>query len=195
MREDGVLGAVRSRLAAPLAPLQGLALLAVTAVGATALLGRLTQEPAAEPLPAIEVVAEQVVVHVAGEVLHPAVYRLPGGSRVADAVAAAGGATEHADLDGLNLARVVEDGEQLLVPAAGAPGSAQRGGVRPDGKVDLNRATAAELDALPGIGPVLAERIVAYRERHGGFRTVRDLRRVQGIGAKLYGSLSELVAV
>ncbi|HWH31746.1 MAG TPA: ComEA family DNA-binding protein [Egibacteraceae bacterium] len=195
MREDGVLGAVRSRLAAPLAPLQGLALLAVTAVGATALLGRLTQAPAEQPPPQVEIRDEPVVVHVAGHVRSPGLYRLPGGSRVADAVAAAGGATEHADLDGLNLARVVEDGEQLLVPAAGAPGSPERAGVRPDGKVDLNRATAAELDALPGIGPVLAARIVAYRERHGGFRTVRDLRRVQGIGEKLYGSLAELVAV
>lgn len=213
MRDDGTLW---SRLrgfgaelgAAPVTPLRGLALLVCTAVVATAVFGLLARSrPAGEPAGAAPpVLTDPVVVHVAGLVARPGLYRLAGGARVADALAAAGGAVPGADLSTLNLARVLEDGEQLIVAAPRAPGPASgaapgalggaaAGAQRPDGKLDLNRATAAELDALPGIGPVLAGRIVAYREQHGGFRSVRDLRRVQGIGEKLYQSLAGLVAV
>lgn len=206
MRDDGSLwsrlrGVGAELGAAPVTPLRGLALLVCTAVAATALLGLLGRPgPAAEQTGrAPAVLTDPVVVHVAGLVARPGLYRLAGGARVADALAAAGGALPGADLSALNLARVLEDGEQLVVAAPGGPGgggpSAPGGAQRPDGKLDLNRATAAELDALPGIGPVLAGRIVAYREQHGGFRSVRDLRRVQGIGEKLYQSLAELVAV
>ena len=214
MRDDGSLwsrlrGVGAELGAAPVTPLRGLALLVCTAVAATALLGLLGRPgPAAEQTGrAPAVLTDPVVVHVAGLVARPGLYRLAGGARVADALAAAGGALPGADLSALNLARVLEDGELLVVAAPGGPGGGgpsasggaapgtQTGAQRPDGKLDLNRATAAELDALPGIGPVLAGRIVAYREQHGGFRSVRDLRRVQGIGEKLYQSLAELVAV
>jgi competence protein ComEA len=120
-----------------------------------------------QPPPAaggISVEAEEVVVHVAGAVAAPGLYRLPGGSRVDDGLVAAGGPLPNAALDGLNLARPLTDGEQVLVPAAGvgeasavpASGAASApSAARPDGKLDLNRATVQDLDALPGIGPVL----------------------------------------
>lgn len=198
MRADG--GAwrrLREAFSQPVSPLRGVAILVCTAVAGTALLGALSRPATTPPGPAgpapVEVAAEPVVVHVAGLVRRPGLYRLAGGARVGDAITAAGGPADGADLASLNLARVLEDGEQLLVAAPAPPG--QGGGERADGKVDLNRAGAAQLDALPGIGPVLAARIVAYREQHGGFRSVRDLRRVQGIGEKLYQSLTDLVAV
>lgn len=172
---------------------QGLLLLVAAALAGTAVLSRLAA-PGATPMAPMPVVSDApLLIHVAGEVVRPGLYRLAGGARVADALAAAGGATQRGDLAALNLARVLEDGEQLVVPGPAPPGAAP--GARDDGRVDLNRASAAELDALPGIGPVLASRIVAYREANGGFRSVRDLRRVQGIGEKLYRSLAELVAV
>lgn len=198
MRADG--GAwprLRATFSQPVSPLRGVAILVCTAVAGTALLGVLSRPTTTRPGPAghapVEVAAEPVVVHVAGLVQKPGLYRLAGGARVADAITAAGGPAEGADLSALNLARILEDGEQLLVAAPAPPGEVGR--ERADGKVDLNRADAARLDALPGIGPVLAARIVAYREQHGGFRSVRDLRRVQGIGEKLYQSLADLVAV
>lgn len=173
---------------------QGLLLLVGAALAGTLALSWRASPYTVPPPPAVS--AEPVLVHVAGAVTRPGLYRLAAGARVADALGAAGGATTDAALDGLNLARVLEDGEQLVVAGSDAavPGAAVAG-VRADGRVDLNRAGQAELDALPGIGPVLAARIVAYREAHGGFRSVRDLRRVQGIGEKLYRSLAELVAV
>jgi competence protein ComEA len=173
---------------------QGLLLLVAAALAGTAVLSRLAA-PGAAPVASLPPAVSDapLLIHVAGEVVRPGLYRLAGGARVADALAAAGGATERADLAAVNLARVLEDGEQLVVPGPAPPGAPP--GAREDGKVDLNRASAAELDALPGIGPVLASRIVAYRDAHGGFGSVRDLRRVQGIGDKLYRSLAELVAV
>lgn len=154
----------------------------------------------------------EVVVHVAGEVAEPGLYRLEGPVRVADAVDAAGGTTSAAVLGALNLARRVSDGEQLFVPgpesAGGAPGPAASAGssgagsggdgaaaaTRPDGTLDLNLATAAELEALPGVGPVIAERIVAYRERSGGFAEAGELRQVSGIGEKTFQSLAPRVS-
>ena len=173
---------------------QGLLLLVAAALAGTLVLSRLAAPgaPAVAPVPPT-VEDTPLWVHVAGEVARPGLYRLPAGARVADALAAAGGATGAARLGSLNLARPLEDGEQLVVPGPAAAGAVP--GARTDGKVDLNRASPAELDALPGIGPVLAARIVAYRDANGGFRAVRDLRRVQGIGEKLYRSLAELVAV
>jgi len=173
---------------------QGLLLLVAAALAGTLVLSRLAA-PGPAPAASIPppVLDAPLLVHVAGEVVRPGLYRLAAGARVADAVAAAGGATGAAALGSLNLARPLEDGEQLVVPGPAAAGATP--GARTDGKVDLNRASPAELDALPGIGPVLAARIVAYRDANGGFRSVRDLRRVQGIGEKLYRSLAELVAV
>jgi len=153
-----------------------------------------------------------VVVHVAGLVVRPGVYRLPAGGRVADAVTAAGGALPEATAEGLNLARTVIDGEQVVVPgpgvpaaalppapgpapSAGAGGLAPGGAVRPDGVLDLNLATAEDLDELPGVGEVLAERILAHRQQIGRFSDVGELRDVSGIGEKTFQELAPLVAV
>ncbi|MFY1687293.1 helix-hairpin-helix domain-containing protein [Plantactinospora sp. WMMB782] len=148
--------------------------------------------------------AEEVVVAVAGKVRRPGLVRLPAGARVADALESAGGALPGVDVALLNLARKVVDGELILVGVTPAPGAAPAGaggpagapGAQPGaGKVNLNTATAAQLDALPGVGPVLAQRIVAHREEHGGFRSVADLRQVTGIGDARYEDLKDLVTV
>ena len=131
-----------------------------------------------------------LTVHVSGEVVDPGLVTVPDGSRVADAVAAAGGATRVADLGGLNLAATVADGDHLLVPAVG---ETDGGGGSPGPGIDLNRASASELEALPGVGPVLAERIVAFREEHGRFEMVEDLLEVPGIGEAKLASLREAV--
>jgi competence protein ComEA len=135
--------------------------------------------------------AADVIVHVVGQVARPGVVSLPAGARVMDAVDAAGGASADADLAGLNLARVLTDGEQVVVPG---PGDAAEGLAQAPG-VDLNRADAAALDALPGIGPVLAERIVSWRSAHGRFTTVDELAEVAGIGPALMAGLRDLVRV
>ncbi|GHF35454.1 DNA-binding protein [Streptomyces mashuensis] len=144
--------------------------------------------------------AAVVVVDVAGKVRDPGVRRLPAGSRVADALAAAGGAREGADISGLNRARVLVDGEQIVVGAAGSPPPAPSGSSttagpagRGQGPLSLNSATLEQLDALPGVGPVLAQHILDYRTQHGGFRSVTDLRKVNGIGARRFTDLKPLV--
>ncbi|WP_371682314.1 helix-hairpin-helix domain-containing protein [Micromonospora sp. WMMA2032] len=141
----------------------------------------------------------QVVVAVAGKVRRPGLVRLPAGARLADAVEAAGGALPGVDVALLNPARRVTDGELILVgvtapPGQPAPGPAAGGGP-PAGPVNLNSATLAQLDALPGVGPVLAQRILDHREQHGAFRSVSDLRQVEGIGDARYEQLKDLVTV
>jgi competence protein ComEA len=146
--------------------------------------------------------AAQAVVHVAGAVRRPGVYRMRGSQRVADAVARAGGPTRRADLSGLNLAARLEDGRQILVPArgqpvAGATTSATSGaggsGAPPSGPISLNTATPEQLDALDGIGPTTAAKIVEYRQQHGGFRSVAELDQVPGIGEKRLAALRDQV--
>ena len=144
-----------------------------------------------------------LVVHVVGQVRVPGLVELPQGARIADAVAAAGGATETADVGALNLARPVQDGEQVLVPAPGeqlppeaAAGPAVTGtGTAAGSLVDLNTADLAALDALPGVGPVLAERILEWRGTNGGFTSVDDLDEVSGVGPAVLESLRPLVTV
>jgi competence protein ComEA len=129
-----------------------------------------------------------VYVHVAGAVGRPGLYEVVEGARVDDAVRKAGGPTETADLDALNLAAKVKDGDKVLVPDTQVDPGGGSGADGPAGTalINLNTASLAELDTLPGIGPALAERIVSYREQHGGFRTIDDLLDVPGIGpAKL----------
>jgi competence protein ComEA len=139
-----------------------------------------------------------VAVHVAGRVRRPGLVTLPAGSRVADAIGAAGGAAAGADLDRINLASRLRDGEQVLVLARGQPApagsAAGAGGGGPSAPLDLNTASAEQLEALPGVGQVMAERIVAYRE-HQPFRSVADLRQVEGIGERRLAALKGLVTV
>lgn len=131
---------------------------------------------------------EHLVVHVSGEVVRPGLVTLEAGARVADAVEQAGGMETHADLAAVNLARLARDGEHIHVPAVGeAPAS----GATP-GPVDLNSADASLLETLPGIGPVLAERIIADREANGPFASLADLARVSGVGEAMVSGLADL---
>lgn len=147
--------------------------------------------------------APELVVHVAGAVAKSGVYRLPPGSRVADAIAAAGGPAAEADVDSLNLAQPLVDGQKVWVPKKGeapAPGaggvSAPGGGAMPaGGKVNINTAGLAELDTLPGIGPSLAQRIIDYRAAHGPFRSLEDLKNVSGIGEKRFDELKDYITL
>jgi competence protein ComEA len=136
-----------------------------------------------------------IVVDVGGRVRRPGLVTVPLGSRVADALRAAGGPLRPSDLALLNLAAKVTDGQLLLigVSGAGAIGADPTSGS--SGPVDLNSATADQLDALPGIGPVLAQRIIDWRTAHGAFRSVRDLDQVSGIGDSIYAELEPLVTV
>jgi competence protein ComEA len=157
--------------------------------------------PPSEPVVGVPSLAGEVTVHVVGAVARPGLVVVPAGSRVADAIESAGGATADAELGALNLARPVTDGEQVVVPRigdappAGSDGGTGDGAWRADGRLDLNAATASEFEELPGVGPVLAGRIVDWREQHGPFVEVGQLREVAGIGEKTFQSLSELVTV
>lgn len=181
-----------------------------------------TTAAAVETAPAAP--AERVVVHVTGAVIRPGVLTLAAGSRLHEAIAAAGGATPTADLDRLNLAAAVEDGQKIVVPERGSPeaqdsqggapregggsaagnesGSGGAGGGSGSGasgsgtaKVNLNTANAEELATLPRVGPVLAQRIVDWRKQHGRFTRVEDLDAVDGVGPKLLEALLPLVRV
>lgn len=149
--------------------------------------------------------AATIAVDVVGRVRHPGLVRLPQGSRVVDAIEAAGGTAAGADLESVNLARKVVDGEQIRIPrhgesptaGAGVPGGAAPGDPaagQPGVPIDLNTATLEQLDTLPGVGEVTANRIIAYRTAHP-FRTVDDLRQVTGIGDRRFETLKDLVTV
>jgi len=135
-----------------------------------------------------------IVVDVGGRVRRPGLVTLPLGSRVADALRAAGGALRQHDLLSLNLAAKVSDGQLLLVGVPGAAGGTAVGGGS-TGPVNLNTATAEDLDALPGIGPVLAQHILDWRSAHGSFSSVDQLRDVSGIGDSTFADLAPLVTV
>ncbi|MFI8106296.1 helix-hairpin-helix domain-containing protein [Streptomyces sp. NPDC086023] len=175
---------------------RALAAVAVVLVGAVGFAATQlwTGRPDAVAAPEITAVAppaprpepSRVVVDVSGKVRVPGVRRLPAGARVEDALAAAGGVRPGADTSGLNRARVLVDGEQVLVGVTGpppAPGAvALPGAAGPAAPVSLSTATVEQLDGLPGVGPVLAQHIVDFRTARGGFRSVEDLRQVNGIG-------------
>lgn len=141
----------------------------------------------------------EVVVHVAGAVSSPGVYTLPADSRVDDAVRAAG-ATADADLSQLNLAQKLADGQKITVPVAGAtPADGSSAATTADsdngGLININTATQEELESLPSIGEVRAQAIITYREEHGGFRTIDELKEVSGIGDKIFADISPHVTV
>ncbi len=140
---------------------------------------------------AAEVIAP-ITVHVSGAVVSPGLVEVAPGARIADVVVAAGGTAAEANLAALNLAAPVRDGEQIVVPARG---DGTQPAVVADGKVRLNTASASELEQIPGVGPVLAERIVAARQAGGGFATVEDLLDVSGIGEAKLAALRDHVVV
>jgi competence protein ComEA len=187
------------------------ALALVAALAAVvAAVGVWSERPRAEAVPALpavtvgEVVAPTasavpagpLVVSVSGKVRRPGLVEVPDGARVADVLKAAGGALPGADLAGLNLARKVTDGEQVAVgvPAAsGAPAADGAVAPAPAGKIDLNSATAAQLDTLPGMGPVTVQKILDWRTKNGRFARVDQLREIDGIGERRFSQLRELV--
>lgn len=185
--------------------LAAVVLLAAVVAGAMVWRSRPVAEPA-PALPAVEPAATdsaELVVSIAGLVARPGLVRLRPGARVADAVAAAGGPLPGTDLTGVNLARRLSDGEHVVVgpasaaapqpgasPAAGGAASGQGGS---GARLDLNTATMSDLDALPGVGPVTAQRILDWRAEHGRFATVDQLREVDGIGEARFAQLKDLV--
>lgn len=170
-----------------------LALLAVagrTLAGA----GAAAERPPAALVAERPAAAPKLVVHVAGAVRRPGLYRLAEGKRVADAVARAGGATAPADTAAINLAAPLADGIQVLIPSRVAGAAATAAGTAgAGGRVSLSSATLAELDALPGIGPVTAQKILDHRAQHGGFSSVDDLDAIPGIGPARIEQLRDLV--
>ncbi len=181
-----------------------IALLAALGLVAAYALLRPPSRPAGEFQPAEggegarEEEAQELAVHVAGAVAHPGVVLLARGDRVIDAIEAAGGPLPEADLEGLNLAQPVQDGQKIAVARRGEgeqAGGAPAGGGAGEKRVNLNTADARRLEELPGIGPTLAGRIVAYRDKHGGFRSVDELKKVSGIGNKKFEELRELVEI
>jgi len=176
---------------------------AVVAVVAAVLAWR--ARPAVEPLgagsdpplgsvaTAADAAPAPLVVAVTGKVRRPGLVRVPAGARVADAIEAAGGALPGTDLSAVNLARKVTDGELIVVGVAPPPGAAA--GPGGTASVNLNTATSEQLQTLPGVGPVLAQRIIAYRDEHGGFKSVSELRQVSGIGDARYQELKDRVTV
>jgi competence protein ComEA len=150
------------------------------------------------PAPSPEESTGTVYVHVGGAVERSGLYELPPGSRVNDALEAAGGATANADIDAVNLAAPVSDGDKVLIPERGeTQGPPDQGGSGGSGQqlININTASASDLEALPGIGPALAQRIVAFREERGGFRTIEELLEVSGIGPRTFENLRDLVTV
>jgi competence protein ComEA len=139
--------------------------------------------------------SSKLVVDVAGAVRRPGLHELAPGTRIADAVAAAGGATAKADITAINLAAPIADGEQIVVPArgSGAAGASSGAAPSPTAPLDLNSASLEQLDALPGIGPTTAQKILDYRQAHGSFHSIADLDAVPGIGQGRLEQLKGLV--
>lgn len=145
--------------------------------------------------PSVEINQALIYVHIIGEIASPGLYELEAGARVVDAVFAAGGLTSKADQSSVNLARALSDGEQVFIGEVGvSPSPTGEGGLQSN-LVNLNRATAVELEQLPGVGPALAGRLVDWREANGGFKKKEDLLEVSGIGDKLYAGIKDLISL
>jgi len=156
-------------------------------------------QAAAPAVPAVAIRADQgpqLVVHVVGAVHRPGLYRLPSRSRVADAVTRAGGPTRRADLSLVNLAAPLSDGTQVVVPVRASPSAAGGTGTpsAPAGPVHLNAATLEQLDSLPGVGPVTAQKILDYRQKHGAFSSLDELDAIPGIGEARIEQLRDVAA-
>jgi competence protein ComEA len=149
-------------------------------------------ERAAAPI-AAPAAPPPLVVDVTGAVRRPGLYHLAGSARIADAIARAGGATPRANLEQVNLAAPLADGEQVVVPRRGAVAAGASSGSPAGGPVQLSTATAEQLDTLPGIGPVTAQKIVDYRTQHGAFHSVDELDAIPGIGPARLDQLKDLV--
>jgi len=203
---DGLPGGGRGlAVAAAIVAALAVGYLALNTRGSTVQLPRQDEAPSsaatasADPA-SIPTEPATITVHVVGEVRHPGVYALPSGARAIDAVEAAGGLLGDAEQAAVNLARPIADGEQIAVPRQGdvvagaASGTTGAGGsAAAGGKIDLNTASAEQLDTLPGVGPSTAAKIVADRTANGPFRTVDDLMRVPGIGPAKLEALKDLV--
>lgn len=177
-----------------------IAAVVVVASGAYIVRPHASQEIVAPPLLEIESSTATVVVDVAGAVANPGVYTLPANSRVIDAITAAGNIKRGADTSDINLARIIRDGEQVYVYPKGSksyssnPSSSKAKAV-PRGPIPINRASVKELDLLDGIGPVIAGRIVAYRNANGPFLTLEDIMKVSGIGEAKFAQLKEKITL
>jgi competence protein ComEA len=157
-----------------------------------------SEEVVAEQIAPTQMIVPALVIDVTGEVVSPGVYELPAGSRVIDAIKAAGGARPKAALSELNLARIIKDGEQIYVDPIYTAGSPTRAGSKataPRGPININRANASDLDSLDGIGPVIAKRIIAYRTTNGPFVVLEDLLKVSGIGDAKFAQFKEKIRV
>ena len=155
-----------------------------------------TQSSAAPEIIPITLAEPEIFVDVTGAVNKPGVYTLTGKSRVIDAIKAAGDSAPGADLSTINLARVLNDGEQIYVDSLVMNSSGQRVSKKtPSGPININRATARQLDALDGIGPVIAARIVEYRKINGSFLSIDDLQKVSGIGAAKFAQIKSKVRI
>ena len=169
---------------------QALAVLSILGIGFSIFLfvttrGSAIAQETPKPVISISPINSTIMVHVAGKVKKPDVYPLLQGSRVADAIRAAGGALQGADLSDINLARVLNDGEQIYVGNFTSTGSKNSGSTRKfSGVLNINRASKSDFDSLSGIGPVIAGRIVTYRVQNGPFMAVDDLLKVAGVGPK-----------
>lgn len=157
-----------------------------------------SEEVVIEAIVPTQMIAPALIIDVTGEVVSPGVYELPAGSRVIDAIKAAGGARPKAALSDLNLARIIKDGEQIYVDPIYKAGVSIRAGSKaaaPRGPININRASASELDSLDGIGPVIAKRIIAYRTTNGAFLAIEDLLKVSGIGDAKLAQFKEKIRV
>lgn len=157
-----------------------------------------SEEVVVEAIAPTQMIAPALIIDVTGEVVSPGVYELPAGSRVIDAIKAAGGARPKAALSDLNLARIIKDGEQIYVDPIYKAGVSIRAGSKaaaPRGPININRASASELDSLDGIGPVIAKRIIAYRTTNGAFLAIEDLLKVSGIGDAKLAQFKEKIRV
>jgi len=149
----------------------------------------------AEPIPQ-QSLATQLIINVAGKVLNPGVYQLPQGSRVIDALKAAGNQLKGVDISDINLARVLVDGEQILIGASKHTSlKARPKKVTVDNPLDLNQATLAQLDTLPGIGPVTSQRIIDYRKKVGRINSVDELKKISGLGGAKFEEIKPLLRV